>query len=801
MAARPLLLALLLGAACVELPPLASGVCGNGVIDRDLGEDCDGHADPALGASIACGATCRYACGAESICPTGWGCGADGVCAQPSGAFGLPVDDFPAAASAIEIAEVDGDGGRDLLGHAGHQVWARFGDGEGHFRDVAEVSVDVPVDTLATGDLDADGDRDVVIPVPSGIVALLGDARDLAPVTYRVYASTAPRGLVMTPIAYDPTSPFVGVLTIAATGAQLVLGLAELAPDAGFPPLLLPDTHGIDELTVRLTARLAPGASESLLLGFQGESRVRIFTTSPAPPYVAAAGELTLPGPLGEASPILVDQDGDGRIDLVVTLADGRTVVAHGTGAGGFTAATVDARFAPLGPDVPIAAGDLDGDGDADWVTSMGVYVDDAGALRQTGWNVSDLPWLTAATPDLDGDGIEDVVAATGSLALDVLRGTASGLFVRANVVTEGSPHAIAVGDYDGDGREDAAMIEEHPGEVAVTVLFGSAGELHAPVEMGDLPAAVHLSPALISVSASTTDATTDLFVQTYDEDGLGATQALALFVGSSARRMLAPFSIGADPVLVAIGNLAPDELAAADVLALTTSGVVLATGDGEAGFVDLDFFAQRIDFDPRDPTRLGLTTRDLDGDRVDEVLALVPPAPGGGGPASHLVIGRVTGAGPTRRVELSGGDLPGVIAAHAPLFEDLDGDGAVDLVVLEGDAVTVFWGASGAFDLGAPTRVALEQVPLSVATLQTDADGLRELAVGTRAGVVLVDLAAGRTPEVIGLVFSGAALHVAAGDLTGDGLDDLVVHDGFDVQILPALPAREGITVPEKPF
>src|SRR5689334_15139509 len=76
-------------AACANLEPMAHDVCGNAVIERDAGEDCDTHV---FEAGVRCAEAgeahaCRYVCGAESVCPTGWGCGNDGVCRESTGRF------------------------------------------------------------------------------------------------------------------------------------------------------------------------------------------------------------------------------------------------------------------------------------------------------------------------------------------------------------------------------------------------------------------------------------------------------------------------------------------------------------------------------------------------------------------------------------------------------------------------------------------------------------------------------------------------------------------------------------------
>ncbi|HEY5956537.1 MAG TPA: hypothetical protein VIV60_08295, partial [Polyangiaceae bacterium] len=74
-------------AACVDLPYVEPGVCGNGVTEP--GEDCDSYAIAGQRCRAAGEAKeCRYDCAipdaaatwSKPQCPDGWSCGIDGIC-------------------------------------------------------------------------------------------------------------------------------------------------------------------------------------------------------------------------------------------------------------------------------------------------------------------------------------------------------------------------------------------------------------------------------------------------------------------------------------------------------------------------------------------------------------------------------------------------------------------------------------------------------------------------------------------------------------------------------------------------
>ncbi|MFG0316690.1 MAG: FG-GAP repeat domain-containing protein [Planctomycetota bacterium JB042] len=185
----------------------------------------------------------------------------------------------------------------------------------------------------------------------------------------------------------------------------------------------------------------------------------------------------------------LVDLDGDGALDVVTdSWPESRLVLVRGRGDGTFEA---PGTTVPV-PDVPIVnlrAGDLDGDGVPEIVTPAHDHravtvlaADGAGGLRETPG--SPFPsfggFSRVALADMDRDGDLDVVVVHRSDAsteytvdaLSVLANDGAGRLAHA----PGSPHfelsgraaEVAVGDVDGDGRPDAAVLTERTRVVAL---------------------------------------------------------------------------------------------------------------------------------------------------------------------------------------------------------------------------------------------------------------------------------------------------------------------------------------------
>jgi hypothetical protein len=179
------------------------------------------------------------------------------------------------------------------------------------------------------------------------------------------------------------------------------------------------------------------------------------------------------------------DVDGDGFADLVLSDRDGPLLV-HATGPSQFAVAPLPALAGLL----PLALADVDRDGTADLVgLSARGTVDLVRAGLQappmalaSRLEPSDYDAPSPAFPaDVTGDGRLDVVVpALGEVA--VIADDGGGGFSTPLFLPFGRYHGeTAVGDFDGDGREDVAV---GTGRLAVMSAFGTPSPL-PPLEIG----------------------------------------------------------------------------------------------------------------------------------------------------------------------------------------------------------------------------------------------------------------------------------------------------------------------------
>jgi hypothetical protein len=174
----------------------------------------------------------------------------------------------------------------------------------------------------------------------------------------------------------------------------------------------------------------------------------------------------------------LGDLDGDGKLDLVATLANARKVgMVFGRGDGSF-ARTVELDAG--GEPGAAAIGDLDGDGKNDLVVAnsetVGVWLSqgDGRFATRVEYPVRKVPDQLVLA-DVNGDGRPDIAVTTlNSTLLSLLLNRGDGTFAPASQhELGGTPRALAAGHLNGDGLADLAVTLDRPSQ-AVALLFGT---------------------------------------------------------------------------------------------------------------------------------------------------------------------------------------------------------------------------------------------------------------------------------------------------------------------------------------
>jgi len=600
-----LVLVAITSTGCADLSDVNESGCGNLVLNEN--EDCDGFS--AFGDGTTCAEpgtanACFYICDAaeQATCPEGWGCGADHRCRRPSADF-FEADTSPWRFSVdkFEVGDVDGDGYVDVIGNNLATISVRYGAAGGTFPTEVTTLIQPPQGDVTYGYLDSDNRLDAVIPIGEGIFTLLGSRnRELEPVPYAPFEVPVTGLVKLAAVESAPGNLNTEVVVITQNTFQFI--------ESSFAPKLLPAGYTVeDQVGTVPVANVDKDAGRrgEFALAFSGANRVWIFTSTgsadqPGSNTLQPAdyAQVLVPGQVSQGAHF-ADVDGNGWLDLLVSVTvagQERTAVAYNNG-GTFDAnAQIETVFndGDGGALWPLATGDLDGDGKADYVFDEAIAIADFDDPRASGPNggvgtpttlvptafISTAPWREAALGDFNKDGITDVAVLTENLDGVSIFVNVGGLFNRFFVDTNRPPHDLRAGDFDGDLTPDLAFVEDGQGLQPddVDVVFGSpVAGFGKPVSMGKLGVVMDMVAVSNITSLEGLDAIADLMVLSVSYPD-GDSVSVAVLRGSSSRRMISPFTLVASgtnadqpdiPHRAVIGNFSPEGDEFADIVTL----------------------------------------------------------------------------------------------------------------------------------------------------------------------------------------------------------------------------------------
>jgi hypothetical protein len=221
-------------------------------------------------------------------------------------------------------------------------------------------------------------------------------------------------------------------------------------------------------------------------------------------------------------------------------------------------------------------------------------------------------------------------------------------------------PFSVAIGDLNGDGKQDMAVANYGASTVSVLLNRGG-GRFRAKVDHATGP-----HPSSVVIGDLNGDRKADLAIANQGtEDKPGATVSVLLNKGHASFEAKRDFQTGRAPRSVALGDLNGDgkpDLATANDLSLTgTASVLLNTGDGT--------FKRALDY----ATSAGAYTVAI-GDLNDDRMPDLAVADGGG---VSVFLNKGDGSFATTRHYNTGGDF-----AISLTLGDLNGDRKPDIAV-----------------------------------------------------------------------------------------------------------------------
>ena len=636
-------------------------------------------------------------------------------------------------------ADLNGDGNLDLIVpdfglylRRSDKVRVFLGNGDGTFPAGQIYHVGNLPNSAASGDFNGDGKLDVV--VATGELSSSeekNNSREKEPAaqsgTVEVLLGNG-NGTLQSPVpsstAKGPVRVAVGELNgdgvldlVVATSAGKSVSVLLGAGDGTFQP--------------RHDYQIASKANDMILADLNNDGKVDVAVAASTDVSVllnngdgTLAPAINLPIDQPASNIVAGDLNQDGTIDLVVS--NDLTSIYFGNGDGTFQAPVhylPGRNVAAIGQFDAKPGLDLVADGASFTIRGFAFLSNSGdGTFFAPHAYPAPLSELTIVTKDLDGDGKSDLIATAGQPStvdgfVSVYLSDGAGTFPgRVDYGVGEFPVAMAIADVNGDGKDDLAVANKL--DKTVSILFGNGdGSFQAAHDFTTGTA----TPQLIAAGDFNGDGAQDLVTSNF---GLPGTISILLSV-SGTFPSHTDLPVATAPTTVIAEDFNGD--GKADLaLSYTNSSqeinsgivsVLISNGDGT--------FQPRVDH-PLDPAfdLVLLTSGDVNGDGKKDLVAARSVGP------TALLLGNGDGTFESPINSPSAQIYPYPFSAGIELA-DIDGDGVLDLVLVQGVSVS-FGNGDGTFQTPQYfTSIGTLGLLNAVATADFNGDGALDVAVG----------------------------------------------------------------------
>lgn len=681
-------------------------------------------------------------------------------------------------------------------------------------------------------------------------IAVVVMAQDSTIKTYNIQVFRTPTTPVIT--SFSPASGVAGTtVTITGVGFNNIASNNRVFFGTTAATITAATTTSLT-VTVPASAIYGPITTVNTSTGLSANSRAAFSPLyEPVKPTINSSdfspsqSFATGPDPWSVASG---DLDGDGKPELIIAnrLSNNVSVCKNTTTVGSIATGSFAARqdFATGTNPNAVCVADIDRDGRLDLiVANTNSSSNSVSVLRNTsvGGVISfaakqdftvGLNPISVTTGDIDGDGRPEIIVPnSGTNTISILRNlsvqgniTSSSFAAKQDYTVGTTPYAVSVGDLDGDGKFDLAIVNAISNTISVMRNTATTGVIDSNSFAVRQDFTASTGPISITMADIDLDGKLDLAVA--NSSGVGTISIFRntsttgiINTGSFAARQ--DFTVGGSttPVELCVGNLDGDNKPDIAVANLGGNSVSVFRNTSTSGSIGVGSFAARVDFSIGGGAR-SVTIVDLDADGRPDLAAAnrstssvavlrnsdFPPVIFSFSPVSGVVGSTVTINGsyfnptPANNIVYFGATQATVTAATATSLTVTVPSGATHspLSVLNAVSGLTCFSLASFNPVFAPAKSALSVLDFptkqnfatgagasAVAVGDLDGDGKSDLAVANYiSGTVSLyrnisttgSITASSFASKVDLVAGASPNSVAIGDLNGDGKLDLAV-------------------------
>ena len=397
-------------------------------------------------------------------------------------------------------------------------------------------------------------------------------------------------------------------------------------------------------VTVPVGATYQPISVTDITTGLSAFTIAPFIVTFPSSQHIdttSFASKLDFTTGINPEGIALCDIDGDGKPDLIVTNVNGNTVsvfrntsTSSSITANSF-ASKVDFMTAMYPSAVAIV--DVDGDGKPDLViTNEGsntVSVFRNISVPGTIAFASKVDFATGSWPfsvaigDVDGDGKPDIAVTNySSNTVSVFRNTStSGTIAFASKVdfsTGSEPNGIAIGDVDGDGKADLIVTNRSSNTISVFRNTSTSGSITTNSFAARVDLVTGSYPIIVAISDVDGDGKPDLVVANQNSNTVSVLKNTSTSgsITASSFASKVDFTTGSDPQGVTIADLDGDGKPNLVVANGTSKTISIFRNTSSSGSITVNSFAPKIDFATGSSPDF-IAIDDLEGDGKPDII------------------------------------------------------------------------------------------------------------------------------------------------------------------------------------